>query len=105
MGRFHEAAIVAKTALEAFKNSNKEDHFHFHLANIYGKQNLFAQAESHYKTAIELNPRNALYYANFGVLYHRWKKMAEAEKCYKKALELDPKHKSAQMNLKNLMHK
>ena len=76
--------------------------FYFHLGNIHGKTGNFDVAEENYLRAIKLSPRNPLYFANFGVLYHRWKKYDQAKRNYKQALEIDPYHKSAKINLMSL---
>ncbi|XP_049887602.1 protein O-mannosyl-transferase TMTC4-like [Pectinophora gossypiella] len=76
----------------------------FAIANIYGKMDRFADAEKHFKKSITLfdGKVQALYYANLGVLYHRWRKFLLAEEMYKKALAIDPAFQSARKNLENL---
>ena len=98
--QYDDAEIKAHEAIEIFGDTKPD--FNFHLANIYGKTEKYQQAEENYLRAIKINPKNPLYFVNFGVLYHRWKKYDQAKKYYKKALKLDPNHKSAKVNLKSL---
>ena len=93
-GNFQEAEATAKAAITIFPERSD---FYFHLGNIYGKTNQYEIAEVNFKRAIELEPKPE-YYANFGVLYHRWKKLELAKEMYLKA----PNHRSAQVNLKRL---
>ena len=94
------AKIKAQKALEIFGDTKAD--FYFHLGNIHGKTRMFEEAEKNYLRAIKLSPKNPLYFANFGVLYHRWKKYDLAKTYYKKALRIDPHHKSAKTNLMSL---
>ncbi|XP_077294886.1 transmembrane O-mannosyltransferase targeting cadherins 4 [Arctopsyche grandis] len=77
---------------------------HFNIANIYGKIGDFTTAEKHFKEAISLKGDNvpAIYYANFGVLYHRWKKPDRAIEMYQRALSINPTLRSAINNIKKL---
>ncbi|KOX77837.1 Transmembrane and TPR repeat-containing protein 4 [Melipona quadrifasciata] len=75
---------------------------HFNIANILGKAGNFVEAEVYFKNAISRNSKDAMFYTNLGVLYHRWKKFNEAENMYKKALEIKPELNSAKENLRKL---
>jgi tetratricopeptide (TPR) repeat protein len=88
-----------------YNNHADRSAFYFHLANIYGKTDQFELAESHYLKALSIDPKNDLYYANTGVLYHRWKKTSKAKEYYIKALKINPEHQSALRNLKSLTSK
>lgn len=67
-----------------------------------GKIGNFVEAEIYFKNAIAKNPKDAMFYTNLGVLYHRWNKFQEAENMYKKALEVKPELNSAKENLRKL---
>lgn len=80
-----------------------EPALHFNLANTLGKLSRYEESESHFLLATNLDPGNANYWANLGVLYHRWRKYEQAEKSYLHALKLNPTLKSAQDNLNMLL--
>lgn len=88
--------------MEALNILPDEANLHFSLAGILGKQSQFKESESHFLSAIRLNPHSPIYHTNLGVLYHRWKKFEKAEQSYQKALSIDPQWKSAIENLKLL---
>ncbi|VDP04605.1 unnamed protein product [Soboliphyme baturini] len=50
----------------------------------------YDESESHFLAAINLDRFNAHYFANLGVLYHRWKKYKLAKEMYMKARQLNP---------------
>ncbi|XP_060516972.1 protein O-mannosyl-transferase TMTC4 [Cylas formicarius] len=98
-GRLQDALRIGTDALRY----NPDAHaLHFALGNALGKLKRFDEAEKRFLKAIKLNPQNALYYSNLGVLYHRWDKPKEARQMYARALEIDSNLKSAEMNLKKL---
>nr|XP_053627022.1 protein O-mannosyl-transferase TMTC4-like isoform X2 [Cherax quadricarinatus] len=99
-GLYQPAIEVADKALRHLPN---EPALHFNLANTLGKLNRYEESESHFLQATNLDPSNANYWANLGVLYHRWRKYEQAEKSYIHALRLNPMLKSAQDNLSMLL--
>ncbi|XP_045600678.2 LOW QUALITY PROTEIN: protein O-mannosyl-transferase TMTC4 [Procambarus clarkii] len=99
-GLYQPAIEVADKALRHLPN---EPALHFNLANTLGKLNRYEESESHFLQATKLDPSNANYWANLGVLYHRWRKYERAEKSYVHALRLNPTLKSAQDNLSMLL--
>lgn len=80
-----------------------EPALHFNLANTLGKLNRYQESESHFLMATNLDPTNANYWANLGVLYHRWRKYERAQQSYVHALRLNPSLRSAQDNLSMLL--
>lgn len=92
----HSNAV--KLAEEALEHLQDEPSIHFNMANALGKLGEFQKSESHFLKALKLNPNNAHYHVNLGVLYHRWKKYRKAEESYKKALKINPGLKSAKEN-------
>ncbi|XP_037779061.1 protein O-mannosyl-transferase TMTC4-like [Penaeus monodon] len=99
-GLYQSAIDVADKAL---RHLPSEPALHFNLANTLGKLSRYEESESHFLLATNLDPGNANYWANLGVLYHRWRKYEQAEKSYLHALKLNPTLKSAQDNLNMLL--
>ena len=97
---YGEAVAMAHVALQHVPN---EAAVHFNLANSLGKLGLFEDSEKHFLLATNLDSKNANYWANLGVLYHRWKKLRKAESMYRRSLSLDPNLRSANDNLKMLL--
>lgn len=100
-GQTDKALKIIPRALNELPDSASVN---FAVANIYGKIELYVQAEKYFKIAIKLFGKRvqALHFSNLGVLYHRWKKYSLAKEMYSKAIELDPLFTSAQKNLKTL---
>lgn len=71
----------------------------FSRANTLGKLSRFDEAELIFKQIIESDPKKSIFYANLGVLYHRWGKKNLAKKNYLIALSLDQNLKNVQNNL------
>ncbi len=76
---------------------------HNNLANLYGHTGQVRKAFEHYAKAIELNPKEPIYYHNFGTTVYLFRQAAmefygiteqrvydKALELYRKALELDP---------------
>ncbi|PIO58711.1 tetratricopeptide repeat protein [Teladorsagia circumcincta] len=61
----------------------------FQIGVCLGKIARFSEAERRLKVAIQLNPHNAMYHANLGVLYQRWTRYDLAENSYLQALMID----------------
>lgn len=74
----------------------------FSKANSLGKLARFEEAEIIFKQIIEVEPSKPLFYANLGVLYHRWKKRDLAKKNYEIALSLDSSLSNVRNNLLKL---
>lgn len=74
----------------------------FSRANTFGKMSRYAEAEKIFKQIIQAEPKKSIFYANLGVLYHRWGKKDLAKKNYEIALSLDSNLKNAQSNLSKL---
>jgi Flp pilus assembly protein TadD len=53
-------------AQEALAILPQEPSLHFNLANTLGKAGRFAEAEKHFKEAVGLDTKNAVYYTNLG---------------------------------------
>ncbi|KAK4313661.1 hypothetical protein Pmani_015008 [Petrolisthes manimaculis] len=99
-GHYEPAIDVAHKALRHLPN---EPALHFNLANTLGKLSRYQESESHFLLATNLDPTNANYWANLGVLYHRWRKYDRAQQAYVRALSLNPGLRSAQDNLSMLL--
>lgn len=74
----------------------------FSRANTFGKLSRFQEAETIFKQIIQAEPKKSIFYANLGVLYHRWGKKELAKKNYEIALSLDANLKNAHTNLMKL---
>uniref|UniRef100_A0A914WQJ4 Tetratricopeptide repeat protein n=1 Tax=Plectus sambesii TaxID=2011161 RepID=A0A914WQJ4_9BILA len=96
-----EAAVhVGREALQYVVD---EPGVHFSLGSCLGKLSRFEDAEQSLAAAIRLDPLNAPYYGNLGVLYHRWGKFDRAEASYRRALELDSGLVGIQKHLEQLV--
>uniref|UniRef100_A0A0N4W065 TPR_REGION domain-containing protein n=1 Tax=Haemonchus placei TaxID=6290 RepID=A0A0N4W065_HAEPC len=71
----------------------------FQIGVCLGKTARFVEAERHLKIAAQLNPHNAIYHANLGVLYQRWARYDLAEDSYLQALLIDSEMSSVTGNL------
>lgn len=98
IGRHDEAQ---EYALQALNHHNHSSLF-FNYANVLGKIEKYQESESYFIKAIEMSPSNASYYANLGVLYHRWKKYDKAKINYEIALKLNPHLNHTITNLESL---
>lgn len=76
----------------------------FSRANTFGKLGRYEDAERIFRQIIEAEPKKSIFYANLGVLYHRWGKKELAKKYYEAALTLDASLKNAQSNLEKLQN-
>jgi protein O-mannosyl-transferase len=74
----------------------------FSKANTLGKMSRYEEAEAIFKRIIDAEPTKSIFYANIGVLYHRWGKNELAKKNYKIALSLDSTLQNARNNLMKL---
>ena len=52
--------------MKALKHLPEESQLYFNIANVYGKKGLFDESEKYFLKAIQLNPKTAKFYANFG---------------------------------------
>jgi Flp pilus assembly protein TadD len=59
----NRAETIAQEALAVLP---QEPSLHFNLANTLGKAGRFAEAEKHFKEAVGLDMKNAVYYTNLG---------------------------------------
>lgn len=96
---------VLKFSDIALKYLPNDTNILFSRANTFGKLSRFEEAEAIFKQIIQANPRKPIFYANLGVLYHRWGKKDLAEKNYQLAISLDANLKNAQTNLMKLQGK
>lgn len=74
----------------------------FSRANTFGKLSRFQEAETIFKQIIQAEPEKSIFYANLGVLYHRWGKKELAKRNYEMALALDGNLKNIKSNLLKL---
>lgn len=63
LGRYEEALALGR---EALKHNPYAAAVHFCLGNTLGKVDRMELAEKHFLEALNLSPRNALYYSNLG---------------------------------------
>ncbi|BFZ09595.1 hypothetical protein BsWGS_12633 [Bradybaena similaris] len=76
------------------------DKMHYNLANLLKDQGQLDQAQTHYRTAIALNPKYASYYLNLGTVLGN---KTQARQHYVEALRLRPHHVGALVNLGSLL--
>lgn len=93
---------VLKFSEIALKYLPNDTNILFSRANTFGKMAKYEEAEEIFKKIIEAEPRKSIFYANLGVLYHRWGKKELAKRNYEMALSLDKTLKNAQNNLMKL---
>lgn len=74
----------------------------FSRANTFGKLSRFEEAEKIFIAIIKAEPTKSIFYANLGVLYHRWGRKDLAKRNYEIALSLDANLKNARSNLMKL---
>ncbi len=67
-------------------------------ANVAWLQAAWEDAGRHFRAALELEPRNAIVWANFGLCLHDAGKLQEASAAVARALEIDPAHPDALVN-------
>ncbi|XP_055677652.1 protein O-mannosyl-transferase TMTC4 isoform X2 [Lutzomyia longipalpis] len=101
-GQTEEVVRMSAIALQHIPN---DPAIFFTRANAFGKLGDFQESERLFLRAIELRPNYAMYYANLGVLYHRWRRHSQAEEYYRKALKVDPNLRSVRENLSKLKKK
>uniref|UniRef100_A0A1B0DNC2 dolichyl-phosphate-mannose--protein mannosyltransferase n=1 Tax=Phlebotomus papatasi TaxID=29031 RepID=A0A1B0DNC2_PHLPP len=101
-GKTEEVVKMSAIALQHIPN---DPAIFFTRANAFGKMGDFQESERLFLRAIELRPDYAMYYANLGVLYHRWQKPVKAAEWYRKALKVDPNLRSVRENLSKLQKK
>lgn len=99
MNRHEDVLKYSEIALNYLPN---DTNILFSRANTFGKLSRFQEAESIFKQIIQAEPKKSIFYANLGVLYHRWGKIDKAKKNYKIALSLDSSLKNAHANLMKL---
>lgn len=103
-GRYHEAELLSKRAIEIYKKALGEDHPAYatglnNLAELYKAQGRYHEAEPIYKKAMEIDkkalgedhPRYATDLNNLAGLHRAQGRYGEAEPLYKKAIEIDRK--------------
>ncbi len=71
---------------------------HNALANVAWLQAMWARAGQHFEKALELEPRNAALWANFGLCLHDAGRLDAASQALQRALEFDPAHPDALVN-------
>ncbi|MBD3344380.1 MAG: tetratricopeptide repeat protein [Chitinivibrionales bacterium] len=64
--------------------------YHFNLANIYAAGNKASEALSHYRTVVELDPRNADAFFRMGNMYRKKGLFSNALSCYRSAVAIRP---------------
>jgi len=99
LNNYEEVLKYSEIALNYLPN---DTNILFSRANTFGKLGKFQEAEAIFQQIIRAEPKKSIYYANLGVLYHRWQKKDLAKKNYKMALELDANLKNARSNLMKL---
>lgn len=65
---------------------------HADLGSLYSSREMFAEAEAAILKAIELEPKNSLFYNLLAINYGGWGKLDKAIENYRKAIELKPHH-------------
>lgn len=72
---------------------------HYNLGGIMVRRGEFAEAERHYRRALEFRPRNADVHINLGGALLRQGQLPEAIEHFRQALAINPKEASAHNNL------
>ena len=72
---------------------------HINLGTLYYNRQEFALAETHYRHALEADPRYALAYFDLGNVLDETGRVDEAIQTYKTALQLAPTYADAHYNL------
>lgn len=98
-GRFDEVVNLSSKALQFLPDDSS---IMFLRANAFGKLNRFEDAEELYLKIIQLQPTNALYHVNLGVLYHRWNRKTQAIETYRNALKINPNLSNARKYVEQL---
>ncbi|MDB5801231.1 MAG: repeat-containing protein [Rhodocyclales bacterium] len=76
---------------------------HINLGALLADQLRSDEAETHYRSALSLDPSNPAAWSNLGALLACQRRDDEAEECYRLALAYDPDHRSAHFNLSYLL--
>jgi tetratricopeptide (TPR) repeat protein len=71
---------------------------HVNLISLYGRNQQFAKAEQHYRTALTINPDVPDLHYNFGVLCAGQERFAEAAAAFQQCLRLNPHYAEAHLN-------
>jgi Flp pilus assembly protein TadD len=95
-------SVIALRKPEPVSDQQLLAHFYNNLAMRDLEQGRIAPALAIMDTALELDPRNATYWSNAGVLYLRNDDETDAQRAYTKALALNPANTSALANMANL---
>ncbi len=88
LGRTREA-IVDLDDYEHLMSGRLTDQFYYEREQLETQVRMYAQAINDIQKAIQLNPREPVYYAEQAVLLYRVKDLDEAIKSCRKAIELD----------------
>lgn len=98
-GRFADSRDALQSAIQLEPNIA---HFHFYLARTLSKlTGMFQFAELEFYRALELEPGNADYYAEFGLFYQKLGLTDRAEGMFNYCLTLSPNHPIALRSLKS----
>lgn len=101
-GKIDEVINWSSRALQLLPNDSS---IMFLRANAFGKLDRFEEAERLYLEITELQPTNAMYHVNLGVLYHRWNRQTQAIKSYRNALKINPNLSNAKKYIEQLTRK
>ncbi|MDA3957912.1 tetratricopeptide repeat protein [Oceanispirochaeta sp.] len=106
-GKAELALMEMKTVshINEFKGYCKENEFRPRIAALYQQFNFPDEALKDYLLLIKLEPYNANYYFQAGVLFEKRKKNSQAANYYKKTIDLDPRNSEAHFNLGTLLYK
>ncbi len=88
LGRTREA-IIDLDDYEHLMSGRLTDQFYYEREQLETQVRMYAQAINDIQKAIQLNPREPVYYAEQAVLLYRVKDLDEAIKSCRKAIELD----------------
>ena len=92
-----------KQALESDGTYAKAHYFYAYL--LRSRLHRYAEAEKHYRLAMELRPDDVTSYNDCAIMLVRQNRSNEAKSLYDKVLELQPDHAIAHFNLANLLRK
>ncbi len=94
--QYEEAIPLLEVAL---RKKHREKEAHYHLGLVYQNTFDFAQAEEHYRAAVEMDPQYSEAWNNLGVTLNVLGKPADALHAFERAVETGPQNKEAATNL------
>ena len=108
LGRYQEAIVPLETAANLPVGYDRVDYvpnIFMHLALAHKGDGRFLEAESNFKKAIELNPRNDKAYSNYANMLGSEGRMDEAIVAFRNALSIAPNNPTTLKNYGTLLYR